>query len=120
MFDPETTDWNIIFRALADERRRMILQFMFTHAEDVPVEELAEHLQAEAVPGTDGQMDVESYVAYIHHSALPALADANLVNWEPNEESVTLTQFAYRLPVGTLSPEAVPFEGDAIKQRADD
>lgn len=117
MIGTDQADWNEIFRALASERRRRVLQSLFDGNGEMTVDELATRLDDD--PSTDGGTD-ESIVAFLHHSALPTLSEADLVDWEPPEESVSLNALAYRLPIGTVTPQLVPAESANQKQRADD
>lgn len=117
MIGTDEVDWDEIFRALASERRRNVLQSLFGGNGEMDVDELATQLDGTA--STDGGTD-ETVIAYLYHSALPTLSKANLIDWEPTEQSVSLNALAYRLPVGTVTPQLVPAENKASKGRADD
>ncbi|MFC6865477.1 hypothetical protein ACFQGE_18680 [Halomicroarcula sp. GCM10025817] len=117
MIQTEKADWDLIFRALASEERRTVLRTLFERNGELAVEELATELTADEA--TDGGTD-EAVSAYLHHTALPTLASAGLVDWEPTERTVSLNALAYRLPIGTVTPQLVPPQTAAPQQRADD
>ncbi|MFC7250651.1 hypothetical protein ACFQJ5_12480 [Halomicroarcula sp. GCM10025324] len=113
----EQADWDNIFRALASEERRTVLQTLFDGNGEMALEELATELSDS--PPTDGGTDA-AVLAHLHHTALPALAKADLIDWDPQERTVSLNALVYRLPIGTVSPQLVPPEAASPKQRADD
>ncbi|MFC7020860.1 MULTISPECIES: DUF7344 domain-containing protein [Haloarcula] len=117
MIQAAEADWDRIFRALASEERRTVLQTLFEGNGELAVEELATELGANDV--TDGDTH-ETVTASLHHTGLPTLADAGLVDWDPTERIVSLNALAYRLPIGTVTPQLVSPQTAAPKQRADD
>lgn len=117
MIGTDQADWDEIFRALASERRRRVLQLLFDGNGELAIDDLAARLDDD--PSTDGGTD-DAVVAYLHHSALPTLSEAGLVDWDPLEAVASLNALAYRLPIGTVTPQLVPAESSKPRQRADD
>ena len=117
MISTEKADWDKIFRALASKERRKILQTLFEGNGDMDVNEIAAAITDSAATngGTDGAV-----AAYLHHTALPMLAEAGLVDWVSTDRTVSLNALAYRLPIGTVTPQLVPPQTAAPQQRADD
>ncbi|WP_436931035.1 DUF7344 domain-containing protein [Halosimplex halobium] len=80
-----------LFGALADGDRRIVLYYLREH-ESASVGTLADLVTgwAEAGPGPDRPVAREDVRVALHHVHLPALDAAGLVEYEPDEERVTL------------------------------
>jgi hypothetical protein len=105
MNNSDDIDWTEVYEALADDRRRLVLDYVTDAAGQVRIEDLVEHL-----PESDGSGDPEEGQTreeiQLHHVHLPALAEARLVEWDRSGGTVRPTSLGLQLPVGILRPQA--------------
>ena len=74
-----------LHRALADDRRRLVLRHLASTDDDVAtVDDLVEEVVAEE----DRGVDRERVAVAIHHGALPHLDDAGLVEYDSRSQTV--------------------------------
>lgn len=72
-------------RALADEHRRLTIQFLMEAPEETAsFDELRDHVTAHS-SGDSGPREV---AIRLHHVHLPLLADADIVDYDPRSETV--------------------------------
>lgn len=100
----QAIDWTPIYESLADDTRRTLLQFLTQTTGTVDVADVAEYLlemsdQSRIAERAD-RIDLRLY-----HVHLPRLADAGLVQWDADRETVSLTDLGLRLPVAILRPQ---------------
>lgn len=117
----ESVEWNTVYSSLADDERRELLRTLTKANGQKGVAEITEELLPE---GADEER-FEQLSARLHHVHLPKLAEAGLVDWDGNAQSVELTAFSYQLPVVFLTPTVItPTEypkadGSAMGQATD-
>lgn len=85
---------NPVLRSLTSRRRRLVLATLADESAPVPVEELATHVAA-AVHDTSaatvaGDVRKREYVSLVH-CQLPKLDEADLVEWNREDDVVTMT-----------------------------
>jgi len=79
-------DLDELFEVLADEHRRRVLAYLADTDDGVAAfSELIEHVAADS---TGESTDKERVAVSLHHSHLPKLADASLVEYDPRSEVV--------------------------------
>ena len=80
------TDLDQLFEVLADGKRRQLLAYLVETDDDVAAfSELIEHVADDS----DGESsDNERIAVGLHHTHLPKLADADLVEYDPRSEVV--------------------------------
>lgn len=102
----QAIDWTPIYESLADDTRRMLLQFLTETTGAVDVVDIVDYLlDVDEQPWTDeraAQLELRLY-----HVHLPRLADAELVQWDPGQETVSLTDLGLQLPVAILRPQPI-------------
>lgn len=89
-YDPSTADLTAtdIFSVLAADRRRNILHYLAQRPGSVPLGELAEQV---AVWEDDPTYDqYERILTSFHHQHLPKLVEAGLVEYDVEQETVTV------------------------------
>jgi hypothetical protein len=116
MLREERTDWNLVYGALADDRRRELLRYLAHATERRTITDVVEHLYDGDEPTEDERA---RFVANLYHVHLPKLADADLVEWDQNRETVALASLTYQLPVGTISPETMVNHETVAEQASD-
>lgn len=92
-------DWEALEAILSTERRHRVVAALASADGALSRDRLAETLAAMARPTTDGPGAVaDSIHVSLHHVDLPALADAGVVVYDSDEESVALASVpdAYR------------------------
>lgn len=87
--DSETGDPDDVFRALADERRRRVLDVLADRDEPVDVATLAAAVREAA--GEEPAPDPERLRIDLAHHQIPVLAEAGLVDWDVDEGTVAAT-----------------------------
>jgi len=102
--DEQAIDWTPIYESLADGQRRRLLQFLSQATGAVDVAEAADYL-LETGDGATTDERSDRIELRLYHVHLPRLADAGLVQWSPDRESVALTTLGHRLPVAILRPQ---------------
>lgn len=89
-----TTDTGLgeTFDAMTHPYRRYVLYYLRTHSEGVSVDTLtavlAEELQGPSA--TAGRKTPEQIEIALHHTHLPKLADAGLITFDQNRQSIEL------------------------------
>lgn len=74
-----------ILQALADQRRRSVIQYLRDTSDGVGrYEELAEYVCSHRT----GANDIEEVRSSLHHIALPVLDDAELIEYDSRSETV--------------------------------
>lgn len=74
-----------ILDALASENRRMVVHYFKRFDDDVAtVDDLVEH----AIRTSDSPEDGEQLAVLFHHSTLPKLADAGIIEYDPRSRTV--------------------------------
>ena len=80
-------DLDALFEVLADGHRRRLLGYFEDTDDDVAAfSDLVEHVADESVGVSND--DHERVAVNLHHSHLPKLEDANLVEYDPRSETV--------------------------------
>ncbi|MEF8785073.1 MAG: transcriptional regulator [Haloarculaceae archaeon] len=85
-----------LYRSLAARPRRRLLYYLLD-ADEATVEELAEVLvgwEATESGGMATTAEYEQMLTALRHSHLPALEDANLVTYDPDDGTVTTGEMA--------------------------
>lgn len=85
----------IVFRALADRRRRSILYYLTACTHPVPLEELVDQIavRESETHATDVPAEVHERVASdLHHTQLPKLARWGIVEYEEELELITVAE----------------------------
>lgn len=81
----DSASLDTLFEVLADEKRRLALQYLHTETNNVvSTEELADHL-LESAPQAENPDRVRSA---LHHKDLPKMADTALIDYDPRSETV--------------------------------
>lgn len=82
---PSKTRPDELFRALADDRRRLVLRHLATAPDDVAaVDELVDEVATRADP----PVDRERVAVALHHGALPHLDGAGLIEYDARSRTV--------------------------------
>ena len=99
----DNVEWSAVFKALSASRRREILRYAAWETKEVGVEDMVHHLTLEA---EDSQSEEEQEViaTRLHHVDIPMLVDANLVQWDKEQDILQPAEAVFQLPVGLLSP----------------
>ncbi|UPV99114.1 hypothetical protein M0R88_11310 [Halorussus gelatinilyticus] len=80
-------DLDELFEVLADGNRRRLLGYFDDNADDVAAfSDLVEHVADESVAVSND--DHKRVAVKLHHTHLPKLEDANLVEYDPRSETV--------------------------------
>jgi hypothetical protein len=79
---------------LADEQRRLLLQYLHQQTRPCQVQELEDHLMTKytEVDGSQSDSERQRITLSLHHVHLPNLADATLVTWDSHDGTVSLTE----------------------------
>ncbi len=94
------------FELMANRRRRHVLSYLRAHPqEDVPIDDLTSQVIARELMAGDGPVDPESVSATLHHVHLPKLAEAGLIEYDPE------TNVVHTAPVDGDCDPAVFYEG---------
>lgn len=72
-----------VLRALADRRRRQVMDALGESTGEVPVDELASRL------ASDTDMALSNVEGGLHHCHLPILSEAGLVDYDPDSGAVS-------------------------------
>jgi hypothetical protein len=103
-------DWNRIYRALAHEGRRALVNYVRTRGdariEDVP------HVLYSGDQSPSGE-EVDSVLFRLYHVHFPVLSEAGLLVWDARRARIVPTVLASRLPRELLSPSDVGVSGYA-------
>jgi DNA-binding transcriptional ArsR family regulator len=89
--EPEQSEFaDTVYRVLADRRRRAVLRFLVDRSGTATVDELTDWLweRERGQHGTDSRSRI---AVDLYHTELPMLADADVVEYDREEESVSLT-----------------------------
>ncbi|WP_439026998.1 DUF7344 domain-containing protein [Haloarchaeobius sp. DT45] len=92
-------EWTAVEQALDSPARRRVLSYLDQAGGPVTIDELAEHVAKHAGQFESrmwGLHDTDTELRWVH---LPALAKADLVEWEPDDETVRLDEYARELPL---------------------
>ncbi|WP_254271453.1 DUF7344 domain-containing protein [Haloarcula marina] len=115
---PTDPDWESIFHALSKPERRTTVNFLFDSDQPATFDAIAAHLDE---TGDESRTDVE---VRLYHVTLPMLDRVDLVDWNRDGDTVSLTETAHRVPVGALNPSTLPQQvgvaSTSDEQRADD
>lgn len=88
---PTGVDVDSVFAVLSNERRRLILEHLFSRPPPVSVSELVDLLATEELNGHERPEDLRDRVfTSLHHVHLPKLADSNMVDYDPDREEVVV------------------------------
>lgn len=84
------------FDLLSDPRRRHALYYLFESDGSVELTALAEHVAASVAGSSDriSAEDVETTCTSLHHSHLPRLEDAGVIERDADESTVALSRRA--------------------------
>lgn len=96
-------DWRGIYRALAHEDRRQLLQYVLTTGK-ARIEDVAHALSGE--DGDPSTAEIESATIMLYHVHLPVLTETALLTWDPQENRIIPTALASHLPTEILSPSS--------------
>ncbi len=89
--DEEPASIDTLFESLAHPRRRTVLDVLSHQLHPIHVETLAREVGASEQDTTEQQVsgdDVETILVSLHHNHLPRLADADLIEYDADEERV--------------------------------
>ncbi|AHG00895.1 hypothetical protein HALLA_11620 [Halostagnicola larsenii XH-48] len=89
--DRSAEETDALFKALADPRRRCILETLSDRSHAVTVESIAIELTSQSDAGTDRSIapgDWRHVVGAITHADLPLLEDAGLIEYDPDANRV--------------------------------
>lgn len=83
-----------IYRCLAHYRRRRILEIVSEEATPIESTDLAKRLQRSEWATEDGRdsVDRETLLVDLHHTQLPMLAEAGLLEWDRTDRTVSGTE----------------------------
>lgn len=91
----ESESLDVVFRALADHRRRCVCHYLDRADDPVPVDELAELLAASMSEKTRAVLtvdEIEKTRTELHRMHLPKLVETGLVNHDSEEGTVELAE----------------------------
>lgn len=121
-------EWDDVYRALSNGARRQIIQDLLDENGRMAEAALADALgQPSTVTADGGDRDQETdlnseervrmHLAHVH---LPQLENAGLIDWNREQDVVSITQLSTNLPVGLIRPTIVHADaGDGIKGAGD-
>lgn len=76
-------------RLVSDSRRRLALSYLTDYpAQDVPLQEVADFVQATIAPSATEPRDPDRVALDLHHSHLPIMAETTLVEYDPEGRTV--------------------------------
>lgn len=121
-------NWSEVYGALADDGRRETIRLLIGNAGETTFDDLARHLLAVAFAGRDvtagtvepGELQLARIETALRHVHLPKLADAGLIRWNAEAETVELSTFGRWLPVGFVNDPVVTGGRRAAADRAHD
>jgi DNA-binding transcriptional ArsR family regulator len=119
----ESIDWSSVFKTLASENRRSLMQYLVGTNGRSSVDEIVAELEGRNGPGLD-EAD-ESHPASnlrvrLLHADLPALADADLIRWDRDASEVETTAVASRIPAEFITPRVMMSAEQASQREASD
>lgn len=114
MEEISTPDWPSIYHILGESARREIIHYLLDS--DAPTT-LADLVDAAEFDDDESR---ERYRARLYHVTLPVMAEASLLEWDSDSGRIELSNTAYKVPLGALSPPEVPVVARGYEQRADD
>jgi DNA-binding transcriptional ArsR family regulator len=97
-------DWSLVFAAVADDSRREILRYLTENGERVHVTDLAGHLCGGEYSDSEEIKRISVGLTHVH---LPKLDESGLISWDRQRDTVGLTDLAYHLPVGVVTPKPI-------------
>jgi hypothetical protein len=98
-----TTDWSIIYRALAHDDRRELLRYL-GRVSEARIEDVERHLLGQRDDSAGA--DTDSLRIALYHVHAPKLTAAGLLAWDSRTERMSLTSLGSQLPAEMLSPSA--------------
>ncbi|WP_267640201.1 DUF7344 domain-containing protein [Haloarchaeobius amylolyticus] len=106
-------EWEAVEHALDSPARRRVLSYLEQAREPVDLDELAEYV-AKHTTGPESNLwgvhDTYTELRWVH---LPELAKADLIAWEPDDDTVELDAYAMDLPLfSPLSDRVVRTDGE--------
>jgi hypothetical protein len=108
-------DWDKIYDALADRRRRYVLSCLKTSRTPIALSDVADTIvrwETDTEP-TEVQEKREQIYASLYHWHLPKLADANLVSFDVVEKRASLREDAADFPQQLVEYVQKTIEKDA-------
>lgn len=93
--DPTTVSADVLFDVLAEQRRRYVLHCLREHATSMTLSDVADEVAAleHETPVDDVPAEaVERIYLSLYHSHVPKLADANVVEYDPERDTVALAE----------------------------
>ncbi|WP_135854412.1 DUF7344 domain-containing protein [Halorussus salinus] len=94
---------DLLYSTLAHPHRRIVLRYLVRHPGPVPVSDLATEIElVEEGPPTGSASagrGVSASLLGLYHVHVPKLVDAELVEFDPAESSVTLSTWAESVPL---------------------
>lgn len=116
--DERTIDWSPIYESLADGQRRRALQFLAQTTGAVDLAEITDYLlETDDELQDDGSAD--RIALRLYHVHLPRLADAGLIRWTADRQTVSLTDLGLRLPIALLRPQPLERPGSTPRMAND-
>lgn len=84
-FEPKTVSW--ILSALSHEYNRSVVNYFRESPECIAsLDELADYVATEA--SSNGVKSSEQVAIHLHHSGLPKIADAGILDYDPQTKAV--------------------------------
>lgn len=116
-------DWPVIYRALADDERRSLMQYLVRTSGRSSVAEIVAELGGHNGPALDEPTEAGA-MSGLHvrllHTHLPKLADADLLWWDRGSGEVTATALAASIPAVFITPRVLPRVDQASPEEASD
>lgn len=78
---------DLAFDVLADDQRRTVLSYFLERDRQAELRELASHVRS-----SESHRVNDGIAASLHHVHLPKLADAGLIQYDPDEKVATATR----------------------------
>lgn len=78
-----------VYETLASRHRRYALHYLHRFRPDATIQDVAAFVAERAAQTGDEAVDHERLLSELHHTHLPKLADAGLVEYDPATETVT-------------------------------
>jgi hypothetical protein len=116
MENTTTPDWKAIYRVLADDDRREIINHLVGSTGPKTTTELAGVLGDQG----DDEASRKRRLIRLYHVSLPMMEEADVLRWDRDEDIVELTTVVYQVPLGAFSPSEMPSSPTGSRQRADD
>lgn len=93
-----------VFSALSNERNLCVLRYLYDLSiEEATVEDIAEDIAASQV--ADAFRNPERTAHSLHHRVLPKLADAGIVEYDPDTKTVRCTDHAVLAEIARFAAE---------------